>query len=83
MLARSRSAHTHRRAAPPQVVSEVYALHPVPCEPHVVLSLVLYKMVDPGPEVGAATPLGRPAPLAAVRTGSALQSGRLGTRQPP
>ncbi|KAI8469209.1 MAG: cell morphogenesis central region-domain-containing protein [Monoraphidium minutum] len=34
------------------VVSEVYALHLVPCEPHVVLSLVLYKMVDPGPEGG-------------------------------
>lgn len=30
----------------------MYALHVVPCEPHVVLSLVLYKMVDPGPEVG-------------------------------
>lgn len=34
-----------------QVVSEVYALHPVKVEPHVVLSLVLYKMVDPSPEV--------------------------------
>ncbi len=30
----------------------MYALHLVPCEPHVVLSLVLYKMVDSGPEVG-------------------------------
>jgi hypothetical protein len=29
----------------------VYALHAVPAEPHVVLSLVLCKMVDPGPEV--------------------------------
>jgi hypothetical protein len=34
-----------------QVVSEVYALHPVKVEPHVVLSLVLYKMVDSSPEV--------------------------------
>ncbi|WIA40102.1 hypothetical protein OEZ86_013510 [Tetradesmus obliquus] len=34
-----------------QVVSEVYALHPVKVEPHVVLSLVLYKMVDSNPEV--------------------------------
>lgn len=33
-----------------QVVSEVYALHPVNVEPHVVLSLVLYKMVDGSPE---------------------------------
>jgi hypothetical protein len=32
-------------------VSEVYALHPVKVEPHVVLSLVLYKMVDSSPEV--------------------------------
>lgn len=34
-----------------QVVSEVYALNPVKVEPHVVLSLVLYKMVDSSPEV--------------------------------
>jgi hypothetical protein len=34
-----------------QVVSEVYALHPVKVEPHVVLSLVLYKMVDSSSEV--------------------------------
>lgn len=34
-----------------QAVSEVYALHPVKVEPHVVLSLVLYKMVDGTPEV--------------------------------
>jgi hypothetical protein len=33
------------------VVSEVYALNPVAVEPHVVLSLVLYKMVDGSPEV--------------------------------
>jgi hypothetical protein len=40
---------------PPQVVSEVYALHVVPCEPTVILSLVLYKMVDPGAEVRGAS----------------------------
>lgn len=34
-----------------QVVSEVYSLHQVKVEPHVVLSLVLYKMVDGNPEV--------------------------------
>jgi hypothetical protein len=34
-----------------QVVSGVDALHPVKVEPHVVLSLVLYKMVDSSPEV--------------------------------
>lgn len=34
-----------------QVVSEVYALHPVQVEPHVILSLVLYKMIDASPEV--------------------------------
>jgi hypothetical protein len=34
-----------------QVVSEVYALCPVRAEAHVVLSLVLYKMVDPQPDV--------------------------------
>jgi hypothetical protein len=33
------------------VVSEVYALNPVAVEPHVVLSLVLFKMVDASPEV--------------------------------
>lgn len=35
----------------PQVVSEVYSLHQVKVEPHVVLSLVLYKMVDSNTEV--------------------------------
>jgi hypothetical protein len=35
----------------PQVVSEVYSLQPVKVEPHVVLSLVLYKMVDANLEV--------------------------------
>lgn len=34
-----------------QVVSEVYSLHQVKVEPHVVLSLVLYKMVDGNLEV--------------------------------
>ena len=34
-----------------QVVSEVYSLHKVQVEPHVVLSLVLYKMVDSSVEV--------------------------------
>lgn len=34
-----------------QVVSEVYALNPVKVEAHVVLSLVLYKMVDSSAEV--------------------------------
>jgi hypothetical protein len=44
----------HQPGSSLQAVSELYALHPVPCEPHVVLSLVLYKMVDPGPEVRGA-----------------------------
>jgi hypothetical protein len=34
-----------------QVASEVYSLHQVKVEPHVVLSLVLYKMVDGNQEV--------------------------------
>lgn len=34
-----------------QVVSEVYSLHSVQVEPHVVLSLVLYKMVDASVDV--------------------------------
>jgi hypothetical protein len=34
-----------------QVVSEVYSLQQVKVEPHVVLSLVLYKMVDANSEV--------------------------------
>ena len=34
-----------------QVVCEVYATHPVRCEPHIMLSLILYKMVDSTLEV--------------------------------
>jgi len=40
-----------RNDAASQVVSEVYSLHQVQVEPHVVLSLVLYKMVDANAEV--------------------------------
>ncbi len=39
---------------PPQVVCEVYATQPsLQCAPHVLFSLILYKMVDPAREVGA------------------------------
>jgi hypothetical protein len=34
------------------VVSEVYALVPLRCEPHILLSLALFKLVDPALEVG-------------------------------
>jgi hypothetical protein len=41
-------------AHPPQVVSHVYTTTYIRVKPHIMLSLILYKMVDEVAEVGAA-----------------------------